>query len=219
MPWVHIVEPGECLASIARHYGVADYRVIYDHDLNEELRRARPNPHVLHPGDRIVIPESDAKAFRVPTDRTHVFEVKRPKVFLRLDVLGHAAGTGVQARYELRLDDATEAQTGTIGADGRLDVAVAASAMRGELTLLEVDTDEIIDVIEIRIGGLDPVTTTSGLRSRLRRLGFDCGDRDGEELDELTRNALAFFQRVHEIDEAGEPGAATQAKLVELTGT
>lgn len=219
MAWVHIVERGECLASIARHHGFADYRVIYDHPLNEELRRLRPNPHVLHPGDRIVIPESEAPEFRVATDRTHRFEVKRAKVFLRLDVLGHTAGSGVQARYELRLEESRTPLEGTIGADGRLDVLVPASATWAELTLREPDTDEIIDVIEIRLGGLDPVTTASGLRSRLRRLGFDCGDSDGEELDDTTRSALAFFQQVHGIDEHGEPGPATCAELEKLSGS
>lgn len=217
MPSVHIVKQGECLSSIARHHGFADYRTIYDHASNQALRESRPNPHVLFPGDRIAIPDPAQKEVKVATAQRHTFQVKSSKIFLHLDVLGHVAGEGVQARYQLRLDGAHEALEGSIGADGKLDVVVAHTATTGELTLLDPDTDEIIDIVDIRIGALDPATTVSGVRSRLRRLGFDCGG-EVDELGPLTQGAIALFQRVHAIEEEGEAGPLTRAKLVKLAG-
>ena len=54
---VHKVEPGESLYSIAHKYGIACWQSIYEHPDNADLRRRRPNPHVLHPGDEVRVPE------------------------------------------------------------------------------------------------------------------------------------------------------------------
>lgn len=217
MSKIHVVQQGECLSSIAALYRYADYRAIYEHASNDALRKKRPNPDVLFPGDEVALPDPAVKKKEVRTNARHAFTLKRPKSFLRLNVLAHTAGEGVQARYELGIDGVEKPLEGTIGADGKLDVEVPISATRAELRLLELDTDEIIDVICLRLGELDPETTLSGVQSRLRKLGFNCGEEDGD-MGPLTSRALAVFQQVYEIDEAGEVGPKTQAKLVELGG-
>ena len=45
------------MSSIAALYGFADYQLIYGDGANAELRRLRPNPNVLYPGDRVFVPE------------------------------------------------------------------------------------------------------------------------------------------------------------------
>ena len=57
MAQVHEVKQGECLSSIARRFGFRDWKKIYQHPMNADLRQKRPNPNVLHPGDRIFISE------------------------------------------------------------------------------------------------------------------------------------------------------------------
>ena len=44
MPTQHVVARGECLTSIADHYGFPDYRVIYDDPANADFKQRRPNP-------------------------------------------------------------------------------------------------------------------------------------------------------------------------------
>jgi hypothetical protein len=55
-PLVHDVEEGETLVSIARLYGIEDWRAVYRDPANEWLFRQRPDPDRIFPGDRIVIP-------------------------------------------------------------------------------------------------------------------------------------------------------------------
>src|SRR5262245_7341677 len=82
----HIVQQGDCLSSIAAQYGFGDYRKIYDDPANAELKKRRPNPNVLQPGDVVNIPDRVAKTFECATGQTHRFVVKQPKALLRLDV-------------------------------------------------------------------------------------------------------------------------------------
>ena len=53
----HMVKEGECLDSIALDHGFADWRTIYDHPKNTDLRSKRPDPNVIHPGDKLFIPD------------------------------------------------------------------------------------------------------------------------------------------------------------------
>ena len=84
MPHKHIVKQGECLSLIARRYGFANYRTVYDHADNAELRELRPNPNVLSPGDVVVIPDKDTKTESVATGKFHRFEVATPAKALRI---------------------------------------------------------------------------------------------------------------------------------------
>lgn len=77
----HVVRQGECLSAIAKRYGFASYRIIYDHPDNAELRRARPNPNLLFPGDVIVIPDRNCNGDMIRDDwrsrpRTYVLSGK-----------------------------------------------------------------------------------------------------------------------------------------------
>jgi hypothetical protein len=217
MPKTHTVQQGECLASIARRYGFADWRAIYQHADNEPLRKLRPNPHLLYPGDKVVVPGLKAKEASVAAGRTHEFKVKARKIFLRLDVLEGHEGEGTQARYELAVDGLREPLQGDVGADGRIDVRIPADTPQARLTLRDAQTDEILEVIELRFGALDPVDTLSGVRQRLRRLGFVCAP-GSQDMDPVTEAAVRAFQRRFELEEDGIPGKQTQAKLEELVG-
>ena len=194
----------------------------YQHDDNASLRELRPNPHVLLPGDTVVIPEPKAEAKTkqagISTGQTHKFQVKVRKIFLRLDVLeGLEGGGGTQALYELAVEGLPEPLQGEIGADGKLDARIPANARRARLTLKDPETKDIIDVIELWLGYLDPVNTLSGVRQRLRRLGFACSSGNGA-MDPLTESALRAFQRRYRLEEDGTAGKPTQDKLEALVG-
>ena len=65
----HRVKQGECLTSIAARYGFADWRAIYQHPNNAELRKKRPNPSLLFPGDALFIPEKRRKTVAAQTGK------------------------------------------------------------------------------------------------------------------------------------------------------
>ncbi|NRD48588.1 alpha/beta fold hydrolase [Corallococcus exiguus] len=58
----HVVKAGESLYSIAVSYRIADWRVVYKDPRNAALRKARPNPDHIKPGDKVYIPESNVLA-------------------------------------------------------------------------------------------------------------------------------------------------------------
>lgn len=216
MPKKHTVAAGECLSSIAHQYGLPGWRALYEHPANEALRAKRPNPHVLLPGDVVVVPEPARKQEEVPVDRTHRFVVTRPKVRLCLDLLEAVGGDPVEMLYELVVEGVEEPFKGLLGADGRIDVMVPASASSATLRLLDSEEQVPRHVVSLRIGELDPVDSPSGVQERLRRLGFQCEPE--RSLGPRTRAALARFQLEFRLPVSGEPDEVTQDKLVELAG-
>ncbi len=44
------VKQGDYFAKIAKKYGFSDWRTIYNHADNAELKQKRPDPNILHPG-------------------------------------------------------------------------------------------------------------------------------------------------------------------------
>jgi len=59
---VHVVQRGESLSAIARRYGVRFWANIYLAGENDDFRLKHPNPNLIRPGDRIVIPDKAAIA-------------------------------------------------------------------------------------------------------------------------------------------------------------
>ena len=79
MPETHIVKPKETIAGIAKSYGFGNWHDIYDHPANAKLREARPDPNLIHPGDKIFIPDKIEKNYNYATDKVHTTKVKAPK--------------------------------------------------------------------------------------------------------------------------------------------
>jgi len=67
----------------------------------------------------------------------------------------------------------------------------------------------------LRLGHLEPVETTFGLKGHLANLGYDCAPVD-DVIDDKTKQALTAFQNDHGLAATGQSDAATQAKLREL---
>ena len=73
MPTNYVVTQGECLSSIARRFGITDWRTIYNHPENAEFRRRRPNPNILYPGDEIYAPPRELRNEPCSTGQRHSF--------------------------------------------------------------------------------------------------------------------------------------------------
>lgn len=81
-PRQHVVGPGESLASIAAKYGIVNWEVVYAAPCNAELRRRRPHPRLIQPGDRVLIPPDEramladrlARLRRLKVDTTRTFD-------------------------------------------------------------------------------------------------------------------------------------------------
>jgi len=68
MSKIHKVEQGQCISTIAVMYEVSE---------NEKLRKLRPNPNVLFPGDEVVISQPARKTLKLETGKVYTIVTKR----------------------------------------------------------------------------------------------------------------------------------------------
>ena len=213
MSHVHVVKQGECLTRIAARYGFGDYRVIYDHPANTEFKRKRPNPNLIFPEDRVVIPGTQTKTHSRQTGSVHEFvvEVSRRKLKLALEDVDRRRMCGVPCIVRL---GGVEVETAT-DAEGMIELTIETQAERGTVVAGGYEWP-------LQIGHLNPVDETSddgvsGLQARLRNLGFDPGNTDGTH-DADSRNAVRAFQSQQRLTETGEFDADTRRAIVEKYG-
>ena len=215
MPITHVVRQGDCLAKIAKQYGFSDYKVLYDDPANAELKKKRPNPNVLRPGDQVMIPDRTPKEVGVAAGAVHTFKVKVAEKVLRIVLKGHDGEPLAGVEYELDLGE-KRPRKGSTGGDGKLEEMVPADAATATLTVED-------RMMVLNLGHLNPLAEVkegdhSGLQGRLKNLGYDPGPADGK-LGPRTRAALAVFQADQDLDITGEADDATLAKLEEAHGS
>lgn len=217
MVTTHIVTAGDCISSIAARYGFRDWRAVYDHPDNAELKKKRPNPSVLLPGDKVAIPDREPKEEPCATGEKHRFQVRSPRTRLELALLDADQEPIAGKRYELVIDGTKH--EGQTDGEGKIDRPIPGDASSGELALWLVD-DEQTEPSRwtLKLGQLDPVDTPTGIQERLQNLGFDCGPVDGV-IGKRTRAAVRAFQIEHELVVDGDPGPKTQAKLEQAHGS
>ncbi len=211
----HRVRQGECIASIAKLYHFPDYRTIWNHARNVRLKRRRPNPNILYPGDRVYIPDITERDESRGTGALHRFEVPLYEVRLRLVIRNRAREPYAGKRYELRVrDDATH--SGTTAANGLIEETVPADAEAATLRVWLEDATVGPDPFECRlmVGHLDPVETNYGVQARLNNLAFPCGGVDGV-VGTLTRGALTSFQTAEELEPTGRADPPTRERLTQ----
>jgi hypothetical protein len=214
MPIQHRVEQGETFASIAHEYGFADWRTIYNHPENRSVRENRRSPFILLPGDNLVIPDKEPPEANRPTDARHRFVKKSSRLRFRLELKG-LKGEAL-SNFPYRLDVEGQHLEGTTNANGILEQLIPANAEIANIRIPSIKgSSQLNKVLQLRIGHLDPVDSTSGAKSRLRNLGYSVGNGNGT-WDEKGREALRAFQRSHRLQVTGEYDAATQRQLQDL---
>lgn len=204
----YVVSQGECLSSIAAAHGLS-WKTIWNHPQNRELKAARKDPNVLRPGDRLYIPEPQAKEHPAATDGRHRFVRKGVPSVLRLRILD---GQQPRAHEEYTLDVDGRIYRGQTDAEGRIEHPIPPGAIRGTLILGKDG-----ETYPLALGHIDPIEETTGVKARLNNLGYACGAVD-DAWDEQARAALRRFQKDHGLAETGECDQATRDKLKEAHG-
>jgi hypothetical protein len=204
----HTVRQGECLSAIAAAYGFANWHTVYDDVANDELRGKRPDPHVLFPGDVVVIPDRDERPVEIETGKMHRFKVKTPKRSLKVRMLDEHKTPIANEPFTAVVDDVMHYDT-TDG-DGVLSLDLPADASTVEIWIAGLTRT-------LRLGELNPIEDTpdegvSGIQGRLRGLGFNPGPIDGK-MGPRTRGAIVAFQRHFKLKETGEIDDATKGRL------
>ncbi len=211
MPVFHKVAQGECLASLAKQYGFANYLAIWNHPKNGALQSKRKNPNILLPGDMVFIPDKQDKQEERSTGWQHQFQVNRPRVLLRVVIRDGKGQPYANKRFSLAINN--HALMGVTTAQGLLEKEVPVDATQATLTLCTGESDKVGFLVwKLFIGHLDPPDSPTGVQARLNNLGFYCGAVDGI-YGIRTARALRAFQLVNGIPDTGKMDAATCERL------
>jgi hypothetical protein len=194
----HKVTGGECIASIAAHYGFS-VDMVWNLSENASLKEKRKDPNTLVPGDIVVIPDRREKNVSCETAKTHKFKLSAESTILRLQLFEDEKALASQD-FELKISG--KSYTGTTDAQGSLEVTIPANATAGALTVGPEKKE-----FQLRFGYLQPVTERKGVEDRLKNLGF---------VDPDFKRALREFQKRFGLEETGEADQATTDKLTEL---
>lgn len=212
----HTVEQGEYLGLLAKKFGFASFKTIWDHDNNARLRARRSDPNVLLPGDQVFIPDKQFKTAEVGTGRSTRFQVVVDKILLRLKLEELFGKPLANVPCEIRVDGRTVKKA--TNDEAMLEVQVGATTQEAELVVKDPDSRLEDIVIPIKIGLLDPVEEKSGQVARLNNLGYFAGS--AEQIDEqLLKSAVEEFQCDHGLAVDGTCGPLTQAKLKTTHGS
>lgn len=185
--------------------------MLYDDPANAELKKRRPNPNVLYPGDLVAIPEPKPMTAQRPTGDLHEFAFEREQVRLKVQLMSLDGKALANQDYQLTVDG--EERSGTTDASGLVDEPVEVGKKMALLKVTVPAGDETRELTwQLNLGSLDPITTTSGLQARLAHLHYYTGAIDGN-FGPLTRDAVSVFQQCADLDATGVPDEATQNEL------
>jgi hypothetical protein len=196
----YIVRQGDYLAKLAFVHGF-DADQVWNDPKNDDLRKLRPNPNILAPGDILYIPESKKDELPIEKGADNNYSATVPKVEVTLmfqDIDGNPLGgepceiLGLTSTGGENSPDKTEA-------DGKLTLKVP-------VTLREVSVHfpQRNVTYTSRVGDMDPTSEASGHQKRLANLGFLPTDPETRLDDaELFSLAVRQFQVKNNIDPDG----------------
>ncbi len=93
-PQTHVIRKGDKVSAIAKTYGFADWKVVWNDKANDALRKLRKTPEGVEAGDKIVIPlnpevvkENQEQLLKLQTalDRTRKLRVESEKSFQEME--------------------------------------------------------------------------------------------------------------------------------------
>ncbi len=226
---VHKVLSGDCIHSIADAHGHF-WETVWSHPDNSDLRRKRETPAVLQPGDEVVVPDIRVESESAATDKKHRFRRRGVPVILRIVVKKSRTDdeektSAIEERDPEALDLAEEEEdpellpeepwpnteyllryegndiSGTTDGNGMIEISLPPSVKSAKLIISPGTPDEM--TIPIEVGGLNPIATLSGVKQRLRNLGYGLSGIDEEEDIEL-RDAIRAFQLDQQLEATGE---------------
>ena len=214
----YIVADGECVSSIAFENGFF-WQTLWNHPANAALKTLRKNPNVLMTGDVVHIPDLTIKQEPGATETRHKFMLKGVPEKLRMKLLDSKHQPRANLDYVIVIDG--DSRRGQTDSNGELIESIPPDAKTGKLVIQAPpkpgQPPPPPEVIQLKLGSLDPITEPSGLRSRLANLKFYRPPANGD-VDAATTAALRAFQKKQGLPVTGAPDDATLAKLQELHG-
>lgn len=210
---IHRVGPNDCVHSVAALFGHS-WTTIWDHPNNAELKKEREAPTCLKAGDELFVPPINPRAARLRTTQSHRFVRKEVPHWLRLTFEDDRGKPRSGVEYEL--DVGGKVREGKTDPNGKLEAPIPTGATHARLRLFANDkrTGEryVAEEFSLAVGRLDPTRSVTGVKARLKNMGFYQGSVD-DEVDGSFRDALRLFQEFEGLDVTGEIDDPTCGKL------
>jgi N-acetylmuramoyl-L-alanine amidase len=190
-------------------YGISATIIYADPD-NAELWKKRPNPNQLMPGDEVSLGDPNRPS-DLPTGAGHTLMISEGDDETLSIFLGSRTDSSFAGKnFELTVGD-RKAQ-GTVPDDNVIAADIPLGSDSGELKVWLSDDPEVIASWTLKIGHLDPITEVTGVQARLNNLGYDAGNVDGSEDEDLDA-AVAAFQDDVGLEPSGEIDDDVRAAL------
>ena len=212
------IKPGDWFAKIVKREGYGDFwRPIFSHAGNKAFRSECPDPNLLIPGKKCILPEKEGREESRQSDARSRFKKKAQKSELHLVILRPNGQALKSAKYKLVFHGpGVEGQTVEKKTDG-------SGAIKCEIT---PDVDSAILTIEgtefeLKIGHLEPVDTVKGVQARLQNLNYSIAaiDDGAGGAGSPTEAAIRAFQKNNSLaDPEGVAEKATTDKLKQVYG-
>jgi N-acetylmuramoyl-L-alanine amidase len=186
---IHTVVAGEWISKIAAHYGFNDWKRLWNAPENAELRKTRPDPNLIHPGDKVYIPPIDPDDWERGTDAEHKFVLKTHKKRLRIKLETVAGKPRAHLPCRLLIDHRPCPGVSQTDSHGIVDALISDQAKTGMLLVGQ----SFGECYAIKLGHLDPLYTVRGYQGRLHNLGHYRGEVDGVA-GPMTKAAIRAFQ-------------------------
>lgn len=208
----YVVKNGDFLSKIAQEHNIGDWKKIYDHPANERLRKFRPDPNQLEPGDIVYIPDAKQNITNHATSQKHTLKVNIEPIELKLKVMLEDEPIK-NAKFELT-GGSVNIQGQTDGS-GQIDEKIPSNVSSLSLSVwTDADPENPYLKTTVNVAQLAPCNTLRGVKARLNNLGYDCGEVN-DELDALYYSALMRFQEDNELEITGNRCEKTLKKLEE----
>lgn len=207
----HVVKAGDSILSIAARAGHLP-ETIWNDSANAALKEARKDGEVLLPGDRVTVMPVRPKIATRAAGQRWVFRRKGLLAKFTLIVEDEEGSPFASKKFELTVDG--DRTSGTTGADGKIECAIAPNAKRGTLQVW-LDEPGLPNpwIREITLAALYPIEHPIGVQQRLANLGHYSGPLDGN-VNAATSAAVAAFQKAQGVDATGEIDDALRQKLL-----
>ncbi len=128
------------------------------------------------------------------TETKHTFRRKGVPAWLYL-TFHYENEPRANEKYRANIDGVVH--EGNLDGDGNLKIQIPPDAKKAKLWIGEEEP------IIFLLGGLDPADKIEGIQSRLRNLGFYCGELDGELGPDMV-DAIKLFQKKMGMDITGD---------------
>ena len=221
----YVIRKGDYLTKLGHEMGF-DPTFVWSHPKNEELTRKRKSQEMLKPGDLLWVPDEARRRMPVEAETSNAYVARVPKVPVVVTL--RLGGKALKKEpYILRglgkLPDGTGARKeeikGETDDEGRMFLSPSVHVKEVEVVLPKRKKE-----LRLFVAGMAPDNELSGVRMRLKNLGYLGAKHQGAERYEALdpaqlEAAVRAFQQDAGIEVNGVVDEKLTEKLVEVHGS